>query len=69
MDPNTCLNELRELLSPGSPRPLAEDKQDRVFELFESLDEWMSKGGLIPLEWEMHRPIPKSIGTKLYPEM
>lgn len=69
MDPNACLNELRALLDPYNHRPLDEDQQNRVFELFESLDDWLKEGGMLPLEWEIHRPIPKNIGIKLYPEM
>lgn len=42
MDPNVTLNRLREL---------ADDNDVEWANLFESLDDWLSKGGFLPSEW------------------
>lgn len=55
MDPNACLEEIRELVSDI----FADDKSnidslrrgDRLAELVEALDGWLSKGGFLPADW------------------
>lgn len=47
MDPNETLRQLR--------GELATDRAfigEPVKELFEALDEWLTKGGFLPTEWE-----------------
>lgn len=49
MDPNANLAELRELasaqLNGGQTDP------DRMAELVEALDEWITRGGFLPADW------------------
>ncbi len=52
MDPNACLNELRALnerVRDGVAEPW---QVERLAELFEALDEWLSKGGFTPEAWK-----------------
>lgn len=63
MDPNTCLNELRELLSLMQSNLEYFDMQEsddasrmagfaeEVIDLFGSLDTWLANGGLLPERW------------------
>lgn len=48
MDPNEALQELREIIEQG----IDIDSADRVEELFQALDEWLSTGGFFPYAWE-----------------
>lgn len=55
MDPNENLDTLRVILAASSDTmdPLeARASLDVVREQFEILDEWLSKGGALPLSWE-----------------
>ena len=57
MDPNANLEELRELIAlnanrPDGARDLRPDEVDRLCELVEALDDWLSKGGFLPSAWE-----------------
>lgn len=58
MDPNANLIELRglvaQVLNENAPS-LDEYDVDRLAELFESLDLWVSSGGFLPKEWEARR--------------
>jgi hypothetical protein len=50
MDPNATLQELRELTEQeriGGDGSHAE----RICELFDALDGWISKGGFLPADW------------------
>jgi hypothetical protein len=51
MDPNETLRELRRILRAG-----AWDAADaeRVRELIEALDAWLSRGGFLPDAWTSH---------------
>lgn len=62
MDPNACLEELRQLAAETNwerdkPELHAMDKEtpraraERMAELVESLDGWLSKGGFLPTAW------------------
>ena len=54
MDPNATLAELR-LAATGYwtvPPDDVEAAALHVVELFEALDEWLSKGGFLPTVWE-----------------
>jgi len=44
MDPNATLDELRECVR-------TEDYEGRMIELFEALDNWLTKGGGLPKDW------------------
>jgi hypothetical protein len=48
MDPNATLEQIRVLLVFGDNEAVA----DELAELVSSLDEWLSKGGFLPQEWE-----------------
>ena len=53
MDPNTALNELRTLLG----QAIEGDTMDpsdvtRAAELFEGLDNWITRGGFLPSDWD-----------------
>lgn len=57
MNPNATLTELRRLadiVGLGSRRDGCDDDEQRMAELFESLDEWLSKGGALPDAWRRH---------------
>lgn len=47
MDPNETLRELREAIRRG-------DDMLTIAELWEALDEWLSKGGFFPAKWMTH---------------
>jgi hypothetical protein len=49
MDPNAALDQLRELLT-GNDGSI--DDYERAAEVFDGLDEWLSKGGFLPSAWE-----------------
>jgi len=49
VDPDVALKELRELTNKGMD--LSDDEIERVVELFQGLDNWVSKGGYLPKEW------------------
>ena len=49
MDVNATLEELRQLRADRNNG--SEIDVDRFVDLFDSLDEWMSRGGFLPVEW------------------
>jgi hypothetical protein len=51
MDPDATLQAIRELVenNDGSPEALA------LAENFRSLDEWLSRGGFLPTDWNALR--------------
>ncbi len=52
MDPNNTLQRIRELV--GKPNyPIELDTAwDDLTELVESLDDWLSRGGFLPEDWD-----------------
>lgn len=50
MDPDACLEEIRDLVGKGHIEDLREDFE-RLCELVEALDDWVSKGGRLPKAW------------------
>lgn len=63
MDPNAALLELRRIVS-GEAYPSrdedgafydAQGQAMRMAELFEGLDEWLSRGGFLPEDWSKGR--------------
>lgn len=53
MDVNVTLDELRQLQANRDNG--GEIDVDRMVELFAALDEWMSRGGFMPLVWLVNR--------------
>jgi hypothetical protein len=57
MDPNEALSQLRLLVTivndPHSPdgRPTPGEVAREMAEIFDGLDEWLSKGGFLPKSW------------------
>ena len=54
MDIDRCLAEIRLMLvrrSPGRPAGQQAADDDRLAELVEDLDEWLSNGGAVPRAW------------------
>ncbi len=53
MDPDTCLEEIRLLISEGSTisDEMARINYEQVSEKFENLDAWLSNGGFLPKAW------------------
>ena len=57
MDPNATLAEARALaaaITAGSltTQDNAVENAERMAELFDALDQWLSKGGFLPRAWE-----------------
>lgn len=50
MDPNETLAALRRW---KDHLFVGEHSEDHAKELFEALDEWLSKGGFLPRDWRM----------------
>jgi hypothetical protein len=51
MDPNETLRRIRILVQEGDDCFALEDMQ----ELFGALDDWLSRGGFLPKDWESER--------------
>ncbi len=54
MDPNATLDELRKRMAElGNTGSFEWEflELDRMVELFQSLDQWISKGGFLPADW------------------
>lgn len=52
MDPNATLTEIRAIVAEHNGREfMSDDTADRLTELVESLDEWLSRGGFLPSDW------------------
>lgn len=49
MDPNATLRRLRELCALDNCHLFAVE----IADLFEALDEWISKGGFLPEDWKV----------------
>ena len=50
MDPDATLDAIRENITNGTAAAL-----DEAANLFTDLDEWLSKGGFLPTDWNAHR--------------
>ena len=55
MDPDTCLSEIRSIVQhvddPDEPDTV-EDRFERLVQLVDGLDSWMSLGGYPPRPWQ-----------------
>jgi len=65
MDPNAALAALRRLVivnrEPTLDTATVLQRLDRACELFEALDEWISRGGFLPADWQPPAPV---VGTR-----
>lgn len=56
MDPDKCLETCRALarriLQEADLERIHTDKGERLAELFQGLDEWLTKGGFPPEDWK-----------------
>lgn len=53
MDPNATLTEIRELAYRiVEERDSRESTYDRLAELVQALDEWITRGGFLPNDWK-----------------
>lgn len=52
MDPDETLRQLRDLFGEHDKDPTLSELRDAM-DLFESLDDWLSRGGFLPSAWEM----------------
>ena len=50
MDPNACLNEIRDLTGRRYDT-LGPDEAARLAELLDALDAWLTRGGCLPTAW------------------
>ena len=62
MDPDATLKEIRELLEIWKVEAFHAEEVERLAELVEALDEWLSKGGFLPKAW---RPVRYRIEEQL----
>ncbi|MFO7902320.1 MAG: hypothetical protein R6U98_06660 [Pirellulaceae bacterium] len=55
MDPNANLEEQRKLVKKcfEAPEGLTGQEVDRLCELFDALDEWVTSGGFLPNAWDV----------------
>jgi hypothetical protein len=49
IDPSECLDELRALVD----APYSYENYDRMSELFEELDQWLTAGYIAPAQWQI----------------
>lgn len=53
MDPNTALQEIRDILNQAiNGETIDPDDVSRAAELFSGLDMWIGKGGFLPADWD-----------------
>lgn len=60
MDPDACLSEIRSIVQLADhPNDLdaVEDRFDRLVDLVDSMDTWMSRGGHSPKPWQPPDPL------------
>lgn len=58
MDPTALLNDIRDTITRMSEVTTREDWEEAAKELatqFKWLDDWLSKGGFLPSDWEWDR--------------
>lgn len=71
MDPNETLKCAKAALREMREADKAGDDEDRymlaaadVAEYFEALDEWLSKGGFLPADWDAMRPARQTMVSR-----
>lgn len=52
MDPNATLERLREIVQWWNEGDADASDLETAVELVESLDQWLSKGGYLPADWQ-----------------
>jgi hypothetical protein len=56
MDPDATLAQIRELMATHhTHNDLGEEETAQLVELIDALDEWMTKGGFLPTDWNARR--------------
>lgn len=55
MDPDATLAQIRELITQQQTDDLNDTDTANLVELIDSLDEWLTKGGFLPTEWNALR--------------
>lgn len=64
MDPDQCLNEIRDLYewitTMPTDSPSMADQADELAEKVNALDNWLSHGGALPKEWQTKTPTRRS---------
>lgn len=61
MDPNANLAEQRRILARFNADEASLADAERLAELVAALDEWISRGGFLPAEWQPPAPV---VGTR-----
>lgn len=60
MDPDQTLADLRDALKELSTIPVNDPREPaisaQVMERFGALDDWLSRGGYLPVDWQRHQP-------------
>lgn len=60
VDPDQVLTDLREAFKEWSEIPIGDRREPeitaRIAERFGYLDDWLSRGGYLPVEWQRHQP-------------
>lgn len=57
MDPNSALAKLRALVAAPVTEDDVLDNLEDVCEAFTALDEWLTRGGFTPADWQPRRPV------------
>lgn len=52
MDPDENLQEQRKLIARANAGPPLPGDMDRLVELVEAMDEWLSRGSALPAAWQ-----------------
>ncbi len=61
MDPDACLEEIRDLVGGADKACSPEEREsrfDRLVDLIDGLDTWMSRSGCLPTSWATGRSEP-----------
>lgn len=61
MDPDAALNAIRQIIAATDHRTLDDNEIEALTNLFFGLDEWLSMGGFLPLDWTPHRTKKETI--------
>ncbi len=53
MDPTATLARIREALANHAENGLSDDETMELVECVEALDDWLSRGGFLPTQWQV----------------
>lgn len=51
LDPDVCLQKLREMLNALALGALPPDEHEELLDRFNALDDWLKRGGFLPKDW------------------